>query len=51
MASKTVTIPYSPAIFNTIEDLDEATTKFKDLKGPEWVLGAGKDVLMKHEVK
>ncbi len=49
--TETVTIPYSPMIFNSIEDLFPASAKFEDLEGREWVQGTGKDLLMKHELK
>ena len=50
-ATETITHPYSPEIFNTLEDIFPADDKFKDLKGCDWVNGIGKDLLMKHELK
>ena len=44
----TVTSPYSSTNFHSIEDLYPAATKFKDLKGPEWVYEVAKPLLVKH---
>ncbi|KAJ9613034.1 hypothetical protein H2200_002975 [Cladophialophora chaetospira] len=46
--TETITAPYSPKVFESLEDLLPATAKFKDLKGPEWLDEVGKGLLEKH---
>ena len=49
--TETVTFPYPPKIFKSLEDLFPTNAEFEALKGPEWVREVGKALLTEHGMK